>query len=388
MDKISFFKTQFYKKNQLIHINNAGLSPISLPAYNEINKWSQRFFEEGYFTDKDYANQVTFSREQVAELIGCSSDQIAFFQSASWAITQFINSIDLKPQDEVLLWDQEYSSHLLPWKIACEKKYAQLVQLTSSQDLKTPSEHIFNHINSKTKVFAFSLAQYQSGAMIHEVGLVIKKLKERGILIFIDACQSLGVLPDHYWPSQIDGLVGTSHKWLTSPVGVGFLALGPELILKAKPLSYGSGTYGSCDDTVNDMCYPKKSAQRFEPGAKQVLEICALGKSIELILATGVSNLYTESLRLSRLLKEGLSQFKGSTLLNSNHESFDHPIINWTPPPQGPCTAQALQNELLKNGISTAFRAGGIRFSPHAFNTDQEIHYTLDKLSELIYKKP
>ena len=38
-----------------IHLNNAGLAPISKPARDKLCLWADRFYQDGYFSDAEYA---------------------------------------------------------------------------------------------------------------------------------------------------------------------------------------------------------------------------------------------------------------------------------------------------------------------------------------------
>ena len=180
--------------------------------------------------------------------------------------------------------------------------------------------------------------------------------------------QSLGLHPMQMKEWGIDAVAGGSHKWLTSPVGVGFLALDMKHMNMIKPHNVGAYTFGTCDDPTDLLCTPKKDALKFEAGSKQVLEITALGASVDLILKTNVSVIEKEVLRLASLLQMGLVE-KGFEV-HSNHSS----IVNFIPKVD---SAKKLTNITC----NFAIRGLGIRLSPHAFNTDQEIERVLKALS-------
>lgn len=374
-EKLLFFQSRFARAPHLIHLNNAGLAPISVDARNKIQYWAQRFYEEGFWTDADYMADVASSRDSLAHLIGCQKDEIAWFQSAAGGINQFAFGIQLQPGDEVVMWDQEYSSHLYPWKEACDTAGAHLKVVKSEANLETPTEKYLAALSEKTKVAAFSWVQFSSGAKM-DVEFVIKECKKRGIIVFVDIAQGLGIHPCHTWNWGADAVAGGSHKWLVSAVGVGYLAIRKELALRMKPRFIGAYTYGTCDDPSDFACEPKRDATKFEPGSKQVLEITALGASCRMIAETSVSVIEKEACRLAEALRQGLTS-KGYQLLNS-FVGPHSPIVNYLPP-EGTSLEQ-ITALLSQNNINFAKRGGGIRMSPHAFNTDLEIKKVLDLL--------
>lgn len=371
-DKIQDFKNAF--SHQKIHLNNAGLAPISRPARDKILYWGNRFYEEGFYTDQDYMNDVLFSRQKLAELIGTTKEEIAFFQSTASAVSQVCFHYPLEKNDEVIMWDQEYASHLYPWQEACKRSGAKLVLVSSEDNLNTPYERILSAVTEKTKVVAISWVQFQTGAItnLEKLG---SELKKRNIFFMVDAIQGLGIFPMKMKEWGISAVVGGSHKWLVSPVGVGFLALDMTYIPKIKPHNVGAYTFGTCDDPTDLFCEPKRDALKFEAGSKQVLEITALGASINFILETGVEKIECEVLRLAKLMRLELEQ-KGFIIHSpyslENHRSS---IVNFQKP--------GLENKqlALKLPCLYALRGPGVRLSAHAFNTDEEIRQVIASLS-------
>jgi selenocysteine lyase/cysteine desulfurase len=274
------------------------------------------------------------------------------------------------------MWDQEYSSHLYPWKEACDVAKAHLKILNSEDNLETPTEKFLTALTEKTKVVAFSWVQFSSGARM-DVERVIKTCKERNIFVFVDIAQGLGLHPCKLWDWGADGVAGSSHKWLVSPVGVGYLAIRNSLALKMKPRVFGAYTYGTCDDPSDFACEPKKDSSKFEPGSKQVLEITALGASCDLINKTGVDIIEKESLRLTENLRQGLKDLNYK-IINS-FTNKNSAILIFMPKDLG--QIEAVTNKLSKNNINFAKRGGGIRLSPHAFNTDTDIDNILRVLT-------
>lgn len=367
--KLAEFQVQFARKPGLIHLNNAGLAPITQVARDKVQYWAERYYQEGFWTDADYMADVLSSRQALASLIGCQHDEIAWFQSAAGGINQFAFGIGLQAGDEVVMWDQEYSSHLYPWKEACDQAKAHLKIIKSELNLLTPTEKYLEAFTDKTKVAAFSWVQFSSGARM-DIEAVIQECKKRGILVFVDMAQGLGIHPCKLWQWGVDAAAGSSHKWLVSPVGVGYLAIRNSLALRMKPRIIGAATYGTCDDPSDFACEPKRDATKFESGSKQVLEITALGASCELIKNIGVEVIEAEALRLANKLRDGLES-KGHVLLTPFGKKPVSTIVTFFP--KEGATLESVAMSLSDHHINFARRGGGIRLATHAFNTEDEI---------------
>ncbi len=369
---IEAFKDSFYRSSERIHLNNAGLAPISRPARDKILYWGERFYEEGFYTDHDYMNDVLHSRSSLAKLIGCDHTEIAFFQSTAGGISQLAMHYPLNPGDEVIMWAEEYGSHLYPWQEACKRKKAELILVSSEKNLATPYEKILERVTDKTKVIAVSWVQFLTGAMT-DIEALGKVTSEKGIFLFVDIMQGLGLHPFHMKKWKVDAVAGGSHKWLFSPVGVGYLALDQKHIFKIKPHNVGSYTFGTCDDPTSLECIPKLDASKFEAGSKQVLEITALGASIDLILKTGVENIQKETLRLATMLRQGLEN-KGYAV-HSPYPLDQHmaAMVNFIPKENTISVLGSLP-------CNYAIRGPGVRLSPAAFSREEEIQKVLSVL--------
>ncbi len=365
---LNSYKNNFFHSNTRLHLNNAGLAPISRAAKDKILYWGNRFYEEGFYTDHDYVEDVLHARTSLSSLIGCDPFEIAFFQSTASAISQLCFNFPLAPNDEVITWDQEYASQIYPWQEACKRKEAKLIIVESEKNLTTPVEKIIEKISEKTKVIAISWVQFLTGARTDLVTLS-KITREKKIFLFVDIMQGFGLHPFHMKDLGIDAVAGGSHKWLTSPVGVGFLALDKIHINLIRPHNVGAYTFGTCDDPTDLQCIPKTDALKFEAGSKQVLEISALGASVDLILKTTVAVIETEVLRLSSKLTLGLRNL-GYEVYNNNSS-----IVNFIPRPDS-------VQKLKSIPCNFALRGPGIRLSPHAFNSDEDIERVLSALSQ------
>ena len=175
-------------------------------------------------------------------------------------------------------------------------------------------------------------------------------------------------------PPMVDAVAGGSHKWLFSPVGVGYLALDQKHMQMIKPHNVGSYTFGTCDDPTDSVCEPKFDALKFEAGSKQVLEITALGASVDLILSTGVEVIEKETLRLAKKLRTGLEEKGFSVHSPYERELHQSAMVNFIP------DAQTI-SKLQSISCNFAVRGPGIRLTPAAFNSDSDIEKVLSVLS-------
>ena len=384
-ERLADFKLQF--DTSLIHLNNAGLAPISAVARDVVKLWADRFYREGYFCDSAYAEQVEKSRQRVATLVGSPPQQVAFFASTSVAVSQIAFGMELKPDDEVLTFAGEYGSNLYPWREACARAGAILKDVPLGAAGSVSVGSLVAAMSAKTRVVAVSWVQFHNGAMI-DLKSLAGECRARGIFLVVDAIQGLGLFEMHMESWGVDAVCGGSHKWLVSPVGVGFMAISSALQARLRPLVVGAQSFGSCDDPTSEVCVLKNDATRFESGSKASMEIMALGASIELILATGAAVLGQEARRLAIRLREGLEE-RGYQILcphghgskTLQHELHVGSIVTFTAAASSALRGnKEIYDKLRATGIHAVVRGGGIRLSPHAFNSDYDVDKALSAL--------
>ncbi|WP_176736408.1 aminotransferase class V-fold PLP-dependent enzyme [Oligoflexus tunisiensis] len=359
------FRTYFASKPGLIHLNNAGLSPINIKAEAIVHHWAERYRREGMFCHEAGLEAIEESRQDLAQFLDAESGSLAFFSCTSAAVSQVAFQIDLKPGQEVLMWDQENGSHLYPWQEACQRSGAQLVLAASAPDLGTPVERLLSQVTERTRVIAVSWVQFQTGALTDLEPLVALK-KDRDLWIVVDGIQAIGARPFSFRNMGIDALMGGSHKWMTSLAGAAYLCIKPERARELRPHNVGAQTLEN-----------GKDARRYESGSRPVLEILALGTSARLIRGLGPARLMQKSLELSQMLADGLSDL-GYQVARPNGPRLTTPLINVT---AGARTVlgdvEAISHALQKNKISHARRGQGLRLSPHAHNNRDDILETL-----------
>ena len=221
---------------------------------------------------------------------------------------------------------------------------------------------------------------------IEEVGALIKRVNP-DTLFHVDAVQGFG--KDRIYPKKmnIDLLSVSAHK-IHGPKGVGFLDVGEKV--KIQPINYGGG-----------------QQQNLRSGTENVPGIAGLAKAAEMMYAhldEDVNVLY----RLKRLFIEGVQKIDGVTvngLLNGCIEGTAPHVVSVSfagvrsevllhaledkgsyvsagsacssHKPQPSATLKAI-------GVDKELLGSTIRFSVSVFTTEEEIHYTLQQMYDMI----
>lgn len=380
MDLIQTYKNAFERDSELIHLNNAGVSPWPRNTESLVQAWTSRMASEGTHGIAAAVEKSEETRGRLGSVLGALPTQIAFFQTCASAISQVAFGLTLELGDEIIVWDQEYPSNFYPWKLAADRAGAKLVIASSTDTLATPLENIEKVLTPRTRVIAVSWVQYRNGAVMDIQGLATLA-KARGIFTCVDIIQGAGLLPFDFIASGIDAACGGSHKWFTSPLALGFLILKPEHIETLTPLSVGAMSFGGFDVLSNVDTPMAKGTQRFEPGGRSIIELVGFGETLKLVASVGVDRIGQEAEWLSRRLMHGLREL--GYVIHSPHGAHHRgAIVNFSPTPQTAAkTFEEIEKRLSVAQVSFSKRAPGIRLSPHAFLIAKQIDRVLTVLS-------
>lgn len=215
-------------------------------------------------------------RQGLANLINCSSDEVAIFRNATEALNNAIFGIALKAGDEVVACKQDYAKTVSSWKQRELREGIKIVwvELTGEETNDEVVARYVSAFSSKTKVVQITHVINWNGQVL-PVEEIIKAAKARNIITLLDAAHSFGILQTDVVKLDCDYLGTALHKWLSGPIPSGMLYVKKEHIEKTWPLA----------SSVNPL---SDNIRKFEELSIQLMpNIIALGYAIEFHLKLG-----------------------------------------------------------------------------------------------------
>ena len=113
---------------------------------------------------------------------------------------------------------------------------------------------------------------------------LVEQAHRRGVLVFLDAIQGLGIYPLDLQKTPVDFLAADGHKWLLGPEGAGVAMIAKRHLNKLRCLNVGWGSVKNSFNYADPSLVLKDAASRFEAGSANMIGAAALSASLKLIL--------------------------------------------------------------------------------------------------------
>jgi len=339
------------------------------------------------FTEESAANLQNFgetlkslqeARASAARLIGSSPDEVALIGPTSLGLSLFANGIDWQADDEVICYLDDYPANVYPW-LNLRSRGVTIHLLQPAETGAITPELVADALTPKTRLVALASCNFVSGYRI-DLDAIGKLLREKGILFSVDAIQTLGAFPTTV--EYVDFLSADAHKWMLGPLAIGIVYVRKECFDLCRPTLLGSWNIKAPGYVAREEIEFHPTAQRYEPGAMNLIGISGMKAGIDLLLGIGISHVSERILCIRARLVEGLQRF-GFNILGPAGGPNASGIVTASRPETN---IQALFDRLTSEHIACSPRQDRqgrkyIRFSPHFYNTEAEVDRVLEVLA-------
>lgn len=379
MTKTDFRELFSHYKNGTVYLNHAAISPLPNATADAIRSFLHSR-QHGPVEDfENWMEVLEETRTFIARLIHAACpEQITFMGNTSDGISAVAESLSWQPGDEILLNTMEFPSNVQPFR-ALERKGVSVRYIKPENGIITP-EIIRNAVTPKTRLVSISAVQYLNGfrADLEGIGAVCN---EKDLWFVVDGIQGLGASDINVETAHIDALATGGHKWLMSPMGTGFLYLSSPLAEKMTPSKTGWLSVKEPWELSNFEQPWLPVNRHLETGTMNMAGIVGMHASLNMFLQIGISAIREELLTLTDELIELLDKKDDVTLVTPQQRDKRSGIITFSRS-SGPNPEDAVK-KLKEQDIVISAREGLYRFSPHFYNTTDEIEQAIHQLFKL-----
>ncbi len=359
---------EFPLQEGLIYLNHAAVAPWPKRTVKAVSSFAEQNSIYGSQFYLQWLQKEKQCREQLKILLNApSADDIALVKNTSEALSFVAYGLAWQQGDNIVSSHEEFPSNRIPWQsLANQGVEFRQADLHSSL---SPEEALFALADKNTRLLTISSIQFASGIRmdLEKIGAFCKK---NDILFCIDAIQSLGCVQFDVQSCQADFVMADGHKWMFGPEGLGVFYTTPESRGKLKLTQYGWHMIADIHNYENKPWAIHPTAQRFECGSPNMLGIHAWSASLSLLLETGMDAIEQQVIDNIDYLIEKIQSSKKLRLLSSYENNLKSGIVTF----KHQSTSNSFLFKTLSNeGVACALRGKGIRFSPHFYNSYQEL---------------
>ncbi len=314
---------------------------------------------------RKFASLLENARDKVAAQLRATPDEIALVRNTSEANNIVNAGLSLRAGDQIVVWDQNHPTNNVAWDVRGARfgldvaKVATPMSPSGIDELVGAFERAFT---PRTRVLALTHISNTSGVRL-PVRELCASARRRGIHVHVDGAQSWGVLDVNLRSMGCDSYSASAHKWYCGPREVGLLYVRAERLGDIWPSVVGASWGG---DVVPDP----EGARKFESlGQRDDGALASVGTAADFHDGIGLGRTEARVTEHAQALKAGLKD-AGFELVTPMARELS----------AGVCIARvaAEERDRIVNGLYerygiVAAATGGLRFSPHIYNTREHI---------------
>lgn len=283
-------------------------------------------------------------------------------------------------RNKVVYSDMNFPSIMYFWE-AQQARGARVHMVKTDDGIHVPTERLIDAIDETTLLVPISHVVFRS-AFIKDAKAIIEKAHRVGAYVVLDCFQSLGCVPVNVQALNTDFATGGVLKWLCGGPGTSYLYVRPDLAKKLEPKLTGWFAHENPFGFEIGVTRYAEPPYRFMQGTANIPALYTALPGLKIIREAGVDRIREKSKKMTARLVELADQrgWKVNAPRDSERRGGTVAIDMRN--------AQEVCQELLKRDVLVDFRPkAGVRFSPHFYNTMEEIDravQTVDKiLSEM-----
>lgn len=314
----------FKNHPDLIYFDNAATTFKPYQVIEEVNNYYQKYSVNVFRGDYSLASNVDRlfhqTREKIASFINAPEvDCCVITHGASESLNMVAYGYgEFVDQDDVILTlESEHASSILPWMSVAKQKQAIVDYIHLDQNFRIDFDRFEKQLLSDVKVIVLAHVSNVL-AYINDVKRVCEMAHRKGIIVVVDAAQSIAHLPIDVQELDVDFLAFSAHKMLGSN-GVGVLYGKRELLEKIEPMLRGGGS-SSRFDSCGSIEY-KSIPYKFESGTPNIEGVLAFAKAIDYLTKIGMDRIHEYECRLKDYCVEKLSQLENIFIYNPDANS-------------------------------------------------------------------
>jgi cysteine desulfurase/selenocysteine lyase len=245
-----------------------------------------------HMLSEEASDEYERARQRVAEFVGARLESVVFTPGTTHGVNLVAAGLGLTRDDLVLVGADTHHSQQLPWRARANVEF-----IPVGPDGAVDIDRYADLLRRKPAVVAITHCSNVTGGYV-PVAELTASARAAGALVVLDGAQSVPHRPVDFATLGVDAMVFSGHKML-GPTGIGVLVLGPELIDRLPPWSFGGGMVDWVD---TDKMVWRRAPHRFEAGTPHIAGAYGLHAAVDYLDKLGMAEVAEHDRRLGELL--------------------------------------------------------------------------------------
>jgi len=315
----------------LVYLDSAATSQkpsAVLEAVDDYYRTSNANVHRGVHTLASEATDLyELARQRLARFIDAAPEGIVFVRNTTEALNLVASSFArelLSPGDRIVLTISEHHSNLVPWQLAAERGRMELAFLDITDDGVLNLDTLDELLAPPTKLISLSHLSNVLGT-INNVAEVARRAHAAGVLVCVDAAQSVPHMPVSVRQLDVDFLAFSGHK-MCGPMGIGVLWARPELLERMPPFLAGGSMIGRV--TLERTTW-NTVPHKFEAGTPDVAGAIGLHAACDYLDALGLDSIHAHEQSLTRHLLDVLDEAGAVTVYGPRDATAQGGVVSF-----------------------------------------------------------
>jgi isopenicillin-N epimerase len=202
------------------------------------------------FLTRELEGRLDAARASVAAFLNADPEGLVVVPNATTGVATVLESLRLRPGDELLTDDHEYNATVNALTSVAERAKARVVQVSIPLPIRHPeqvTEAILGGVSPRTRLALISHVTSPSG-LVFPIESIVRELARLGVDTLVDAAHAPGQVPVDVEALGAAYWTGNGHKWLCGPKGAGVLHVRADRRAGVLPLVTSHGRNDSRPD--------------------------------------------------------------------------------------------------------------------------------------------
>jgi len=283
-------------------------------------------------------------------------------------------------RNKVVYTDMNFPSVMYFWE-AQKSRGARVHMVRTDDGVTVPTQRLLDAIDEQTLLVPVSHVIFRS-AFINDAQAIVEKAHRVGARVVLDTFQSLGTVPVDVAALRVDFACGGVLKWLCGGPGTAYLYVRPDLGTKLEPRFTGWTAHQEPFAFEIGPIRYTDPPYRFMNGTPHIPSLEAARPGLEIIAEVGIRRIREKSKGMTARLIELADKHDWRVNTPRDPEKRGGTVSIEMPDSQDVC------RELLKREILVDWRPqAGVRFSPHFYNTFEELETAISAVEEILRER-